>query len=175
MAKGMTYAQFFPSNWRSGTMHQLNLEEEGLYIRSCAYMWDTGEPIPGDDAFASKLLNVQIHKYRKVMGALIEKGKMTRGQGVIFNERVMGDIDAYNQSYSAVSDRVKRGHKTRKLQSDQIKELHETIAALKERIDADNPPPNPPSIPPHNTHQPTPSPHHATRPPNPTHNNTNNK
>lgn len=151
MAKGMTYAQFFPSNWRSGTMHQLNLEEEGLYIRSCAYMWDTGEPIPGDDAFASKLLNVQIHKYRKVMGALIEKGKMTRGQGVIFNERVMGDIDAYNQSYSAVSDRVKRGHKTRKLQSDQIKELHETIAALKERIDADNPPPNPPSIPPQYT------------------------
>ena len=62
---GMTYAKFFPQDWLQGCLTSLSLEEEGLYIRSCAWMYDTGLPIPGDDYRASLCLNVQIQKYHQ--------------------------------------------------------------------------------------------------------------
>jgi uncharacterized protein YdaU (DUF1376 family) len=70
---GVTFARFFPSDWRTGC-YNLNLEEEGLYIRCCAFMYDTGQPIPGNDALAARLMHVQVQKYTKVMNALIDKG-----------------------------------------------------------------------------------------------------
>ncbi|MGE5510491.1 MAG: DUF1376 domain-containing protein [Bacteroidota bacterium] len=96
---GMTYAPFYPSDWRSGCA-VLTLEEEGLYVRVCAYQYDTGQPIPDHDSTAARLLNVQIHKYRKVMGALIAKGKIVRAernnQRVLYNERVMRELERYH-------------------------------------------------------------------------------
>lgn len=92
---GRTYFKFFPSDWRSGTMTALTLEEEGLYIRGVVYMHDTQLPIPGDDSEAARLFCVQILKYKKVMASLIAKGKFIRAQGAIVNERVMKEIDDY--------------------------------------------------------------------------------
>lgn len=97
---GVTYARFFPSDWRTGCI-DLNLEEEGLYMRCCMFMYDTGQPIPGDDSTAARMLRVQINKYTKVMNALLAKGKMMRAQGVIINERVLREIDEYRQTKSA--------------------------------------------------------------------------
>lgn len=45
-----SWVQFFSSDWRSGCL-VLSLEEEGLYIRSCNFTWDTGEPLPNDAAW----------------------------------------------------------------------------------------------------------------------------
>lgn len=146
---GLTFAKFFAADWRGGTLYQLTVDEEGMYIRSCAYMWDTGECIPGDDRLASRLLNVQIQKYQKLMGALLEKGKMTRGQGVIFNERVLEEISAFQRHSETQAKRAKAGHKTRKLTAAAVKELMEEVERLKaELAKSDTPPHQPPEVPP---------------------------
>lgn len=156
MNGGMTYVNFFPNDWGGATRGFLSLEEEGLYIRCCSYMWDRGEPIPGNDNLAAKLLHVQVQKYIKVMAALIEKGKMIRGQGVVFNTRVMEDIERYRLEQSERSDRAKKGHQTRVLSMQKTTELHEEITRLRahiERIErrshADHPPTDLGGVPPH--------------------------
>jgi uncharacterized protein YdaU (DUF1376 family) len=118
---GMTYARFFPSDWRTGCL-VLNLEEEGLYIRCCAYMYDTGKCIPSDDHQASRVLNVQFQKYVKVMTSLIDKGKMIRGQGWIINERVMEEIDKYRAEHAARSAAAKARELTLARKRQQIAE-----------------------------------------------------
>ncbi len=110
---GMTFAKFFPSDWRTGCL-VLNLEEEGLYIRVCMYHYDVGKALPDDDAVASRLLNVHIHKYRKIMGSLVAKGKIIRAQGILFNERVQEEIDKYKLAYVARSRAAKAREEERK-------------------------------------------------------------
>ncbi len=146
---GLTFAKLFPGDWRGGTLYQLTVEEEGMYMRSCVYMWDTGECIPGDDRLASRLLNVQVQKYQKLMGALIEKGKMTRGQGVVFNERVLEEISEFQRQSGHQSLRAKRGHETRRLTANTVKELMEEVERLKQELASkDQPPQQPPDQPP---------------------------
>lgn len=151
---GITYARFFPSDWRSGCF-TLNLEEEGLYIRSCAWMYDTGQPIPGNDAVAAKLLHVQVQKYSKVMQSLIDKGKMIRAQGVVMNKRVFDEIDKIRQVQAGRSIAAKRR------EADRQKRLEtaatEVIMAARAAAKTPQPPPlpgggavgEPPHLPPH--------------------------
>lgn len=152
---GVTYARFFPGDWRTGSSYSLNLEEEGLYIRCCAYMWDTGRPIPGDNATAARELHVQIQKYMKVMDALLDKGKMIRAQGVIINERVQEELDRYRGEAELRSDRAKVGHQHRKMTKDKLDELSAQLAAMQAERDAllvkveTAPPHQPPGQPPH--------------------------
>ena len=134
--RGMTYAKFFPSDWRTGCLI-LSLEEEGLYIRVVAYMYDTGNPVPADDHQAARLLNVQIQKYEKVMGALIEKGKMFRGQGWIINERVMEELEKWKLDHLARSEAAK------KREADRRAQMQQGAVPLRQ------PPGQPPGQPPH--------------------------
>lgn len=129
---GLTYAKFFPSDWRSGATYALSLEEEGLYIRSCSYMWDTGMPVPGDDGVAAKILNVQILKYQKVMASLIAKGKMIRAQGVLINQRVMDEIDAYRGAVEERAKRAKLGHDRQKVNADKFELFAAQLTELRE-------------------------------------------
>jgi uncharacterized protein YdaU (DUF1376 family) len=135
---GMTYARFFPSDWRTGCLC-LNLEEEGLYIRFCAYMYDTGSAPPDDDKITSRLLNVHILQYRKVMASLVAKGKIIRAQGILINERVQEEIDRYRREYVA---RV-RAAKEREAKRRQIAQELEADLAAKRANPRVNPPVNP--------------------------------
>lgn len=99
---GMTFAKFFPSDWRTGCL-VLDLEEEGLYIRLCMFHYDTGKALPDDYPRAARMLNVHINKFRKVMDSLISKGKVIRAQGILFNERVQEEIDKYRMEHVARS------------------------------------------------------------------------
>jgi uncharacterized protein YdaU (DUF1376 family) len=108
------FVKYYPSDWIAGTRTVLTLEEEGLYSRAFAYMHDTGDPLPDDDRKAAKLLNVQILKYIKNMEALIAKGKMVRGQGYVFNERVMRDLQEFRIGHSGNSERVRKSWDVRR-------------------------------------------------------------
>lgn len=142
---GMTYARFFPSDWRSGCL-ALTLEEEGLYIRCCAYMYDTGKQIPADEATAARLLNVNRLQYRKVMAALILKDKLIRAQGYIFNERVTAEIDRFRSEFAKRSAASKAREEARK------KQLQVEIEkALKEKAAAEATPPDTPRVTPPDT------------------------
>jgi uncharacterized protein YdaU (DUF1376 family) len=115
----MTYAKFYPSDWRGGCL-VLNLEEEGLYIRVCAYMYDTGQQLPANDVVAARLLNVQIQKYQKVMQALIDKGKLIRAQGWIINERVEAEWRRYQKQITIWAEAAKKREATKKRLAEEI-------------------------------------------------------
>lgn len=72
---GARFVRFFPSDWRSGCIG-LTLEQEGLYIRVCAYLFETGRRLPSDDPTAAKFLGVHTNAYRKVRDQLAALGKL---------------------------------------------------------------------------------------------------
>lgn len=72
---GASYVRFYPSDWRSGCFG-MTLEEEGLYIRMCAYIGDTTRRIPTDDRIAAKHMGVHTNAYRKVRDQLAAAGKI---------------------------------------------------------------------------------------------------
>jgi hypothetical protein len=83
-----SYARFYASKWRSGTL-MLTLEEEGLYIRVSAFQMECGQPVPLDWKEGARLLCVQPLKYRKISDALIAKGKLIRTADGLICERAM--------------------------------------------------------------------------------------
>jgi uncharacterized protein YdaU (DUF1376 family) len=86
-----SYARFYASKWRSGTL-MLTLEEEGLYIRVSAFQMECGQPIPTDWKEGARLLCVQPLKYRKTVDALIAKGKLVFTPDGIICERAMHEF-----------------------------------------------------------------------------------
>lgn len=122
---GLTFARFFPSDWRTGCL-ALNLEEEGLYIRVCMFHYDTGKALPDDYSKCSQLLRVHPNKLRKVMDSLIEKGKIIRAQGILFNERVQEEIDKYRSEHIARALAAKKREEAKKAKlAEMLKELEE--------------------------------------------------
>jgi uncharacterized protein YdaU (DUF1376 family) len=144
---GLIYARVYPRDWRTGTIKILNLEEEGLYIRSCMFMYETGLPVPGDARIAAKLLDVQIQKYEKVMGSLIQKGKMIFTQGVLINERVIEEL-ARAREESSMRSTAAAKREARKRQIDAA--LKDMVTGKKKPLSAlVTPPPSPLHQPPH--------------------------
>jgi uncharacterized protein YdaU (DUF1376 family) len=146
---GIPYIKFYASDWRAGTTNTLSLDEEGLYIRACAYTWSTGEPVPGNDRLAAKLLCVQPLRYAKLMAGLVAKGKMIRGQGSIFNERVMRELAEYRQELAGNSERTKKGWDKRRSNIARNVELAEAVAAIASATQEATPHHTPPRTPHH--------------------------
>lgn len=44
---GVEFVRFYPGAWRNGCA-LLSLEEEALYLRICAFRWDTGHLVPSE-------------------------------------------------------------------------------------------------------------------------------
>lgn len=86
-----SYARFYASKWRSGTL-MLSLEEEGLYIRVSAFQMECGQPIPLDWKAGARLLCVQPLKYRKTIDALIAKRKLITTPDGVICERAMHEF-----------------------------------------------------------------------------------
>lgn len=74
---GARFVRFYPSDWRSGCLG-LTFEQEGLYIRICAYIYETGRRLPLDNSVAAKFMGAHTNAYRKIIGQLAELGKVTR-------------------------------------------------------------------------------------------------
>jgi uncharacterized protein YdaU (DUF1376 family) len=125
---GLTFARFFPSDWRTGCL-TLNLEEEGLYIRVCMFHYDTGKALPDDYSKCSQLLRVHPNKLKKVMDSLIEKGKIIRAQGILFNERVQEEIDKFRSEHLARAIAARKREEAKKARlAEMLRELEEAQA-----------------------------------------------
>lgn len=83
----VAHIRMYPTDWRSGCMG-LSLEQEGLYIRMCMFMAETGRRVPLDDTEAARMINVQTRNYRRVVGELLRLGKITRHDNGYGNSRV---------------------------------------------------------------------------------------
>ena len=76
-AKGARFVRFYPSDWRSGCLG-LSLEQEGLYVRICAFIYETNRRLPINDCAAAKFMGAHTNAYRKVRDQLLDLGKITR-------------------------------------------------------------------------------------------------
>jgi len=54
------------------------MEQEGFYIRMCAFVFETGRRLPLNDSIAAKIMGVHTNAYRKVLKQLIEIGKVKK-------------------------------------------------------------------------------------------------
>lgn len=87
MTTRVSHIRIYPTDWRSGCMG-LSLEQEGLYIRMCMFMAETGRRVPLDDTEAARMMNVQTRNYRRVLGELLRIGKITRHDNGYGNDRL---------------------------------------------------------------------------------------
>jgi uncharacterized protein YdaU (DUF1376 family) len=87
MSRGVTFVRMYATDWRSGCLG-LSLEQEGLYIRMCMFIAETGRRVPLDDTEASRMLNVQTRNYRRVLGELLRLGKVIRHDDGYGNTRI---------------------------------------------------------------------------------------
>lgn len=76
-SKGARFVRFYPSDWRSGCFG-MTLEQEGLYVRICAYIYDTSRRLPLDDSAAAKFLGAHTNAYRKIRDQLAAIGKLAK-------------------------------------------------------------------------------------------------
>lgn len=149
---GMTFARFFPSDWRTGCL-SLNLEEEGLYIRVCMYMYDTASTLPDDYKRCAMLLRVHPLKLEKVMNSLIAKGKIIRAQGRLINERVIEEFDRWRQETAA------RAAAAKKREDERRRRTEEQIREAKAKASQEATPQTTPPVTHHFTPQTTPPDH----------------
>lgn len=167
-AMGMTFAKFFPSDWRTGCMN-LDLEEEGLYIRVCAYHYDVGKALPDDYPYCAHVLRVNLNKFTKVMDSLIAKNKIIRAQGLLFNERVVEEFDRYRREHAA---RVIAAKKREEARKEKLRQIADDLERAKKATPHVAPPVTPQLTPPVNMGVPHPATHGSPtqrRPQNPNH------
>ena len=74
---GATYVRFYASDWRSGCIG-LTLEQEGFYVRVCAYIYETGLRLSLDDKKAAKFLGVHTNAYRRYRDQLADLRKLVK-------------------------------------------------------------------------------------------------
>lgn len=87
------FVRFYPSDWRSGCIG-MSLEQEGLYIRICAFIYETNRRLPNSTSQAAKLLGVNTNAYIKVHAQLVELGKLIACDGEWTVARVEKELAA---------------------------------------------------------------------------------
>jgi uncharacterized protein YdaU (DUF1376 family) len=97
---GAKIVRLYPSDWRSGCIG-LTLEQEGFYMRVCAFIYDTGQRLPSDDSTAAKLMGLHTNAYRKVRDQLSALGKLVFRAGVWTVPRADKELAAATNSSRA--------------------------------------------------------------------------
>jgi len=87
MTRSVAYIRMYPTDWRTGCLG-LSLEQEGLYIRMCMFVAETGRRVPLDDTEAARMMGTQTRNYRRVLGELLRLGKIKRHTDGYGNDRV---------------------------------------------------------------------------------------
>lgn len=121
---GPTFVRMYPTDWRSGCLG-LSLEEEGMYMRVCMFIAETGRRVPLDDSQGARMLGgMNVNQYRKVLGQLLMKGKVKRHEDGYGNDRIEHETQA---AKSAAGKRATEAEDSphREANSDQGRQDHE--------------------------------------------------
>lgn len=100
---GPSYVRVYPTDWRSGCLG-LSLEQEGLYIRICMFIAETGRRVPLDDTEASRMMGTQTRNYRRVLGELLRLGKLKRHENGYGNDRIEHERSRSQNGIKQASD-----------------------------------------------------------------------
>ncbi len=89
----ITHIPFYPSDWLAGTLG-MKADEVGVYITLIARMYEMAEPIERNDDRLYRICGCNSKRhFVKILNYLISEGKVSEGEGGIFNERVAKEIN----------------------------------------------------------------------------------
>lgn len=75
MSKKSVFVRFYHSDWRSGCIG-MTFEQEGLYVRICAFIYETRQRVPLCDSEAARKLGANTNAYRAIKNQLLALGKL---------------------------------------------------------------------------------------------------
>lgn len=121
---GARFVRFYPSDWRSGCIG-LTLEQEGFYIRICAFIYDTDQRLPvGDDSMAAKLMGLHTNAYRKIRDQLVALGKLVERAGYWTVPRADRELAAATSNQARAQERQADPNTGRETRQDTIGDTH---------------------------------------------------
>ena len=97
MYGGLPRFDFYPRDWILDT-RDLTREQKGVYIDLLAAIYARGGPLPHQPNELRSLLGEKsIRVINRIVGELIERGKLHMENGWLFNNRAMEEIEAFHQ------------------------------------------------------------------------------
>lgn len=121
---GARFVRFYPSDWRSGCIG-LTLEQEGFYIRICAFIYDTDQRLPvGDDSMAAKLMGLHTNAYRKIRDQLVALGKLVERAGYWTVPRADRELAAATSNQARAQERQADQNTGRETRQDTLGDTH---------------------------------------------------
>jgi uncharacterized protein YdaU (DUF1376 family) len=96
------YFQFYPSDWLAGT-RGLTASETGVYITLVAMMYEAGHPLEDDRKRLARLCGTTPAAFEKIVGGLLETGKITLDERGFSNRRVENEIKKRTEKRIAAS------------------------------------------------------------------------
>lgn len=85
-----------PVDWNEGT-NGLTLEQEAAYLRICNAIYIAGGPISNNQFVVAGLLRCNDRKAKRLVGELVEAGKITIEDGSICNRRALDEVSNRNR------------------------------------------------------------------------------
>lgn len=96
------FFQFYPSDWLAGT-RGLTAAETGVYITLVAMMYEAEGPVPNDPKRLARLCGSTPATFSKIVGGLLDTGKITEDERGFSNRRVEIEIKKRAEKRSAAS------------------------------------------------------------------------
>ena len=94
---------FYVEDYRNGVA-DLSAEQRGVYVSLLAIMWDSRAPLIDDTSAIARRISLNTRLVARVIGELVAIGKLVRCDGLIFNRRVMREVEKYDARDAAPSD-----------------------------------------------------------------------
>lgn len=86
-----SWIKFYPSDWLAGT-RGMTAAETGVYITLIAMMYERGGSLDLDRPRLARLCGTTPATFQKIIGALIDDGKITDGPEGLCNDRVSKEL-----------------------------------------------------------------------------------
>jgi uncharacterized protein YdaU (DUF1376 family) len=100
-------------DWTTGT-DGLSIEQYALYTKLTVALYAAGGTLPDDDASNAHRSKFDMRMFRRVKAELIAAGKLQAADGVLFNERVLEEVSAFDEAARRRSANGKLGPEARK-------------------------------------------------------------
>ncbi len=91
MSAGPAHIAFYPSDWLAGT-RGMTAAETGVYITLTAMMYERAAPLNMDRPRLARLCGIPAGSFKRVLGALVEDGKIIDGEDGLWSRRVAKEL-----------------------------------------------------------------------------------
>lgn len=111
---------YYPDEYISGVGGVLRADEQGVYWMVCSLIMSEGGPVQFDDRRMAGLCRLRPSAIKRIVGALVERGKLALIDGKLSQKRAQSELErASNRIQSAIENGSKGGRPRQKSQQNQ--------------------------------------------------------